>query len=105
MVAGLVLCGYMTPVVAQSRDDPEQDLFPANLVLELSAEHISEDGRQVVGTPFSPSRETFDDLLLIERASQPELSRHQMANRDRPTNMTPKRQNQVAANQRKNLHQ
>ncbi len=105
MAAGLVLCGYMTPVVAQPRSDPQQDLFPANLVLELSDEHISGDGRQVIGTPLSPSRETFDDLLLIEHARQPELSHHQMAHRDRQENVTPKPQNQVDATRRKNLHQ
>ena len=73
MIAGLILSGAMAPVLAQQQSDPDQGLFPANLTLELTDEHITEDGRQVVAVPLPSSRETLwretlDDLLFIEHA-------------------------------------
>ncbi|MGH7256974.1 MAG: hypothetical protein ACREIM_01235 [Nitrospiraceae bacterium] len=105
MAAGLVLSGYMTPVLAQPRSDPEQDLFPANLLLELTDEHTSGDGRQVIATPLSPSRETFNDLLFIERAGQQEIRHLQTETRDRPKNRTPRSQTRVDAEHRMKLNQ
>jgi len=100
----LVLSGYMTPVLAQQRDHPEPDLFPANLMLEVTDEHISADGRQVVVPPLSPSRETFDDLLFIERAGQSELRPRQMENRDRPKTAAPSTQSWMDRSQQKKLN-
>jgi len=51
MTAGLVLSGLPGPRSATS--DPEQDFFPANLLLELTVEYISKEGLQIVTTPSS----------------------------------------------------
>lgn len=102
IVGGLAL----TPVLAQQRSDPEQDLFPANLVLELTDDHIPGDGGQIVVTPLSHSREIIDDLLFVEPAGQSELGYHQqMEARDRPKNVPPRPQSWMDANQRKKLNQ
>ena len=100
----LVLSGYMAPVLAQQRDNPEPDLFPANLMLEVTDEYISADGRQVVVTPLSPSRETFDDLLFVERAGQSELRPRQLENRDGPKTATPSTQSWMDRSQQKKLN-
>ena len=71
MTAGLMLSD---PVLAQQQSDPGQDLFPANLLLELTAEYISEEGRQIVVTPLFLPRETCDDLLFTEPAGQTRLA-------------------------------
>ena len=86
MTAGLVLSGFLTPVLAHQQSDPELELFPANLVLELTDEYVSCDGRQIVALPLFLSRKTVDDLLFTERAGQVEFGSRQMGELDRPKN-------------------
>ena len=59
MTAGLVLSGLLTRSSLSNRASPEQDLFPANLLLELTAEYISKEGRQIVALPLFLSRATL----------------------------------------------
>ena len=81
MTAGLMLSD---PVLAQQPSDPGQDLFPANLLLELTAEYISEEGRQIVVTPLFVPRETCDDLLFTEPPGQTEFNSRQLGDRPPP---------------------
>ena len=105
MTAGLVLSGLLTPVLAQQQSDPELELFPANLVLELTDEYVSCDGRQIVALPLFLSRATVDDLLFTEHAGQIQFGSHQMGERDRPRNVRSKPQNRREANQSQRLNQ
>ena len=71
MTAGLVLSGLLTPVLAQQPSESEQDLFPANLLLELTAEYISKEGRQIVALPLFLSRATLTICSSLNMPDKP----------------------------------